>query len=108
MVHYSYELFSGKIVRELVVRGNKRLVLCELQFLDEHENFLAPTKRSLVALSTDSDSVPAKLVREPEDWLEDEATDSERQQVQEWIDASDTPRYDFYDESHAYKTLVDE
>lgn len=73
---------------------------------DEHENLLTPTKRSLVALATDG--IPAKFVRNPEDWLDEDATDTEWQQTQEWIDASDTPKYDFYDESDAYRTLVAE
>lgn len=105
-IHYSYELVAGTVTKRLATQRNQALVLCDLQFEDEHGHALAPVHNALVALSAE-DGGCAEFLRHPEDWLDLRvATDEDWKQVQEWIDASNTPTYDFHEEEEAYKLLA--
>ncbi len=99
-IDYSYHCTAIANVRELGTIYGKRVVLCDLQFEDEHKHDLAPVTNAMVVVGKE-----ANFVENPEDVLPDTATDAEWSEWEQKCDDYPPPSYGFYNAEHVAQLL---
>jgi len=87
---YSYVCKRASNIRPLETVGDKRVVLADLQFEDEHGHDFSLDRDVLVALDEDGD---AEIVQYPEDVLLDEADDAIWDKWEKLCEQHPGPRY---------------
>jgi hypothetical protein len=100
-IDYSYECTKAKIVKELGTFGERRVLLCNLWFDDEHGHALAPAKKVVVVVEGGS----ADIEKYPENFLPEDADKATWKRFQKLCDASDIG-YHVYNDNELAKMLA--
>ena len=90
----SYNCKKVTKIREIGPEGPYRIVLANLQFVNEHNIELKPAKHVLVAIRDNT----AKIVRNPEDILPEDTTEEKWRMWENLCGSYPGPEYDVYNE----------
>lgn len=102
-IDYSYVCTKAKPTSTAGIFGTKTLVVCDLEFVDEHNHKLAPENNTLLVV--DHNAKTAEPCQYPEDILPDDANETDWDTVQDLCDKHSDLPYGVYNEEELYGLL---